>query len=358
MQNKSSGGLGVTHDSADDSKIALEIMPHQMRVGDEVFAVPQEDRLRRISEIQANLPSLMGLPVPEGNRLVMSDYDISKRYLASIDPDARGAEIQSAFQTAGFAGLPIFQIYPHSSLGYVRVPTAPGQENGLSQLKMSDTLLLVVLTSQAVEFWRRAAHQEGQAAQPLKKHATVSLTKLELGLANALEEQCANEDLACSPFFLNLQEDAKGSTLLAVLGAIESRPEFSAATSVPPRFVLLHGKVDNTSITPRSIRLGATSVNGRLPAEVIRKKVRESFGAYRKCYQQGLSRDEKLNGKVNVRFVIGRNGKVTNAAYAENSTMPDQAVSECVVTEFKKLEFPQPEGGIVKVTYPIMFAPE
>jgi hypothetical protein len=37
--------------------------------------------------------------------------------------------------------------------------------------------------------------------------------------------------------------------------------------------------------------------------------------------------------------------------------MPDAQVRACVVKGFEKLVFPPPEGGIVTVTYPIMFSP-
>jgi hypothetical protein len=37
--------------------------------------------------------------------------------------------------------------------------------------------------------------------------------------------------------------------------------------------------------------------------------------------------------------------------------MPDGGVVSCVVRAFYGLSFPQPEGGIVTVVYPIMFSP-
>ncbi|MCL2776960.1 MAG: hypothetical protein FWD73_03075 [Polyangiaceae bacterium] len=39
------------------------------------------------------------------------------------------------------------------------------------------------------------------------------------------------------------------------------------------------------------------------------------------------------------------------------SQLPDQGVVSCVVRAFQNLSFPQPEGGIVTVTYPITFTP-
>lgn len=99
-------------------------------------------------------------------------------------------------------------------------------------------------------------------------------------------------------------------------------------------------------------------MSGRLPAETIRKIVRASFGKYRKCYEAGLGKDPTLEGKVIVRFVIDRQGKVSAVGIAPESTMPDDTVSTCIAEAYKTLEFPQPEGGIVTVTYPIMFSPE
>jgi hypothetical protein len=39
------------------------------------------------------------------------------------------------------------------------------------------------------------------------------------------------------------------------------------------------------------------------------------------------------------------------------SDLPDQSVVQCVVRGFGNLSFPQPEGGMVTVVYPIIFNP-
>jgi outer membrane biosynthesis protein TonB len=101
----------------------------------------------------------------------------------------------------------------------------------------------------------------------------------------------------------------------------------------------------------------ATRIAGRLEPGLIQKIVRAAFGEFRVCYEQGLSRDQTLTGTVEVRFVIGRVGKVTNAAVGSGTTIPDRRVAECVVTAFYGLEFPEPNGGIVSVAYPIMLSP-
>jgi hypothetical protein len=107
---------------------------------------------------------------------------------------------------------------------------------------------------------------------------------------------------------------------------------------------------------PPKVSEGAAQVSGRLPREVIERIVRQNFGRFRLCYENGLRNNPKLQGRVSVRFVIGRNGIVSNVSNG-SSTLPDGGVVSCVVRAFYGLSFAQPEGGIVTVTYPIMFAP-
>ena len=59
---------------------------------------------------------------------------------------------------------------------------------------------------------------------------------------------------------------------------------------------------------------------------------------------------------VTVGFVIDASGAVSGVSNA-GSSMPDSGVVNCVVRSFGGLSFPQPEGGVVRVTYPISFSP-
>lgn len=130
-----------------------------------------------------------------------------------------------------------------------------------------------------------------------------------------------------------------------------------AGTGTGQGFGAGHGRLGGSHKTKApQVRMGATSVNGRLPAEVIRRIVRQNFGRFRMCYEQGLARNPNLEGRVGVRFVIGRDGAVSNVGNG-GSDIPDSGVVSCVISAFYGLSFPQPEGGIVTVTYPIMFNP-
>jgi len=105
------------------------------------------------------------------------------------------------------------------------------------------------------------------------------------------------------------------------------------------------------------IRTAEPTVGGRLPPEVVQRIVRQNFGRFRFCYERGLAQNPSLEGRVAVRFVIDRSGAVSTAA-AEPGGMPDPSVASCVAQGFLGLSFPPPEGGIVTVSYPIMFAPQ
>ena len=98
----------------------------------------------------------------------------------------------------------------------------------------------------------------------------------------------------------------------------------------------------------------ATSVNGRLPPEIIQRIVRQNFGRFRLCYEQGLRTQPGLGGRVTAKFVIDRSGAVAVAQDA-GSDLPNPGVVACVVRTFETLSFPQPEGGLVTVVYPIIF---
>jgi hypothetical protein len=103
-------------------------------------------------------------------------------------------------------------------------------------------------------------------------------------------------------------------------------------------------------------RPGVTHVSGHLPPEVVQRIVRQNFGRFRMCYQQALGRNPNLAGRVAARFVIGRDGSVSNVSNG-GSDLPDSAVVGCVLSGFYGLSFPEPQAGIVTVVYPIAFSP-
>lgn len=119
-----------------------------------------------------------------------------------------------------------------------------------------------------------------------------------------------------------------------------------------------HGRLNGGHRTRTPIvRIGTTSVNGRLPPEIVQRIMRQNYGRFRMCFENGLRNNPSLNGRVTIRFVIGRDGSVSNVGNG-GSDLPDSGVVSCVLRSTYGVSFPVPEGGIVTVVYPIMFSPQ
>jgi hypothetical protein len=106
-------------------------------------------------------------------------------------------------------------------------------------------------------------------------------------------------------------------------------------------------------LEPR-VRAGTVTVSGRLDRAVIVERVRARHGRYRLCYEQALARNRTLRGRISVRFVIGRDGTVSNVSNG-GTELSDSAMTSCVISAFYGLSFPAPEAGIVTVLYPLIF---
>jgi hypothetical protein len=132
---------------------------------------------------------------------------------------------------------------------------------------------------------------------------------------------------------LGLSASAKVAAVAARASA--SAPSAPSVTARAPAPVRASARVTVASAAPTarsrpSVRMGATSVSGRLPPEVIQRIVRQNFGRFRLCYENGLRNNPNLQGRVSVRFVIGRDGAVSNVGNG-GSDLPDSGVVSCVV---------------------------
>ncbi|MCC6645920.1 MAG: AgmX/PglI C-terminal domain-containing protein [Polyangiaceae bacterium] len=106
---------------------------------------------------------------------------------------------------------------------------------------------------------------------------------------------------------------------------------------------------------PPTVRLGAPSVKGRLPPEVVARIARQNVGRVRLCYEKGLSSNPSLAGRVSVELAIATDGSAK--ATAGTSSLPDAATTACVARAFDGLSFPQPEGGAVTAELGVELAP-
>ena len=101
---------------------------------------------------------------------------------------------------------------------------------------------------------------------------------------------------------------------------------------------------------------GESIIIGALTKSQIDQVVKRHLNSIRYCYQKELTKRPSLQGKVVVKFVIGKDGAVSRAS-KKSSTLGSSAVDGCVANKFKRMQFPEPRGGgIVVVSYPFLFA--
>lgn len=190
---------------------------------------------------------------------------------------------------------------------------------------------------------------------------SLPLTNLEAHLPKLLGEACAQHS-PCSALIVRLNADARVLHLKDVLETAHG--DFGVVTLTA--YELVAAQPDGQdSPKAKPARSGE-----RLPEETIREVVRQSFGNFRSCYEEGLLRDPSLTGRVTVAFVINRKGAVSTAEARRapkqkqgaappktGTTITDPAVVQCVLKRFKELTFPAPTRGTVPVVYPIEFSP-
>lgn len=105
------------------------------------------------------------------------------------------------------------------------------------------------------------------------------------------------------------------------------------------------------------VRTSTGEFKGVLDKELIRRVVRAHINEVRGCYDQGLSRDPNLRGRVEVQFAIGPTGAVSTSVVGESS-LPDGAVAQCIAKAVRRWRFPTAAlGGSALVTYPFTLSP-
>ena len=73
--------------------------------------------------------------------------------------------------------------------------------------------------------------------------------------------------------------------------------------------------------------------------------------------KQPLGRNPNLSGRVDTRFVIGKDGAVRTVSIEDSTELDDRSALDCIRAVYEHLCFPLPMNGEVTVTYPIMFSP-
>ena len=96
---------------------------------------------------------------------------------------------------------------------------------------------------------------------------------------------------------------------------------------------------------------------GHLDPSTIDTSMEKHIDGIRQCDEGAETAEGAYAGRLLIRFVIGTNGRVSEASVV-SSTRRDERLEECVVARFRNIAFPEPErGGIVAVRVPVTFCP-
>ena len=93
---------------------------------------------------------------------------------------------------------------------------------------------------------------------------------------------------------------------------------------------------------------------GTLATDAIDNVVEAAYPLFARCYRDGVSRNDDLDGTVRLHFVVGSAGSVSEVNDG-GSDLTDRQVVDCIAEGFYALQFPEPQHGTVKVLYRIGF---
>ncbi len=106
-----------------------------------------------------------------------------------------------------------------------------------------------------------------------------------------------------------------------------------------------------------SLGADAGTPTGSLTKEEINKVLKRHGNEVRHCYEQALRLKPDLEGKIAVKFIVGKDGDVLQTEIASD-TLNDENLKSCMRNVVSSWKFPEPKGGgNVSITYPWVFKP-
>jgi hypothetical protein len=105
--------------------------------------------------------------------------------------------------------------------------------------------------------------------------------------------------------------------------------------------------------TGPEVTISPAEVKGSLDKELIRRVIRRHLPEVKFCYERELTRNNTLEGRVQIHFIIGTTGAVT-ASMVQSSTLQNSTAEQCIAGAVRRWEFPKPQFGIVDVSYPFV----
>lgn len=97
-----------------------------------------------------------------------------------------------------------------------------------------------------------------------------------------------------------------------------------------------------------------------LTKEEVGRVIHEHMKEVRYCYEDTMLRQNQIDGKVVIAFMINGRGKIASAnveaSTIDRTPASQSALGNCIVRRLKTWQFPLPKGGVnVNVSYPFIF---
>ncbi len=96
-------------------------------------------------------------------------------------------------------------------------------------------------------------------------------------------------------------------------------------------------------------------IQGQIDRDAVAQVINDHVNEIRGCYERALLENPNIGaGKVALEWTIGGDGSVVEVG-TKVSTLKSPEVVGCLLDLLRGLKFPKPQGGVVVVSYPILF---
>ncbi|MBS2022527.1 MAG: AgmX/PglI C-terminal domain-containing protein [Deltaproteobacteria bacterium] len=106
---------------------------------------------------------------------------------------------------------------------------------------------------------------------------------------------------------------------------------------------------------PVSVPSKPSKVQGSIDRDAVAKVINDHVNDMRGCWERALIHDPNIApGKVLLEWTIGAEGDVTQVG-TKSVTLKSNEVVSCLLNVLRELKFPKPNGGVVIISYPVLF---
>ena len=151
-----------------------------------------------------------------------------------------------------------------------------------------------------------------------------------------------------------LKKTTVGNTGVAGLGGVGTKGAGGGAGGYGNTVV---ASGEGAGISSISVSKNEMVLDGGLSRYAINATIAKYLSQIRRCYEEQLKTNPKLEGLVKMAFQIGGSGYLNYAKVAKSS-LNNKAAESCMTNKMMTWQFPKPKGGVnVNVNYPFLLRP-